>query len=78
MWITKEDLVRLRSDMLEHLHDTPANSTKLSSSDPIRIGGVQPPSPPRHDTMVPEELTPTRVQPPRQAKMKNIDFRYTA
>ena len=32
-----------------------ANSTKSSSFDPGRIGGVRLPSPPRHDIMVPEE-----------------------
>ena len=40
-------------------------------------GGVRPPSPPRHDTTAPEEPTPTRVQPPRQAKTKDADFHYT-
>ena len=64
-WIMEDDLARLRPDLLEPLLDTPANSTESSSSDPGRIGGVRPPSPPRHDTMAPEEPTPTRVQPPR-------------
>ena len=41
------------------------------------VGGVRPPSPPRHDTTAPEEPTPTRVQPPRQAKTKDADFHYT-
>ena len=41
------------------------------------FGGVRPPSPPRHDTTAPEEPTPTRVQPPRQAKTKDADFHYT-
>ena len=40
-------------------------------------GGVRPPSPPRHDTMAPEAPTPARVQPPQQAKMKNVEFHYT-
>ena len=40
-------------------------------------GGVRPPSPPRHDTTAPEESTPARVQPPRQAKMKDAEFHYT-
>ena len=40
MWITKEDLARLRLDLLEALPNTLANSTESSSSDPERIGGV--------------------------------------
>ena len=40
-------------------------------------GGVRPPSPPRHDTTAPVEPTPTRVQPPRQAKTKDPEFDYT-
>ena len=28
------------------------------------VGGVRPPSPPRHDTTAPEEPTPAHVQPP--------------
>ena len=40
-------------------------------------GGVRPPSPPRHDTTAPVEPTPTRVQPPRQAKTKDPEFHYT-
>ena len=40
-------------------------------------GGVRPSSPPRHDTTAPEEPTPARVQPPRQAKMKDAEFHYT-
>ena len=40
-------------------------------------GGVRPPSPPRHDTTAPEEPTPARVQPPRQAKTKDAEFHYT-
>ena len=44
----------------------------------VRSGDVQPLSPPRHDTIAPEEPTPVRVQPPRRAKMKDVDFRYTA
>ena len=43
----------------------------------IIYGGVRPPLPPRHDTMAPEEPTPARVQPPRQAKTKDADFHYT-
>ena len=76
-WITEGDLARLRPDLLEPLPDTPANSTESSSSDPGRIGGVRPPSPPRHDTTAPVEPTPTRVQPPRQAKTKDPEFHYT-
>ena len=76
-WITEDDLARLRLDLLEPLPDTPANSTESSSSDPGRIGGVRPPLPPRHDITVPEEPTPPRVQPPRQAKTKDADFHYT-
>ena len=64
-WIKEDDLARLRPDMLEPRPDTPANSTESSSSDPGRIGGVRPPSPPRHGTMAQEEPTPARVQPPR-------------
>ena len=41
------------------------------------VGGVRPPSPPRHDTTAPEEPTPARVQPPRQAKTKDAEFHYT-
>ena len=40
-------------------------------------GGVRLPSPPRHDTTAPEEPTPARVQPPRQAKTKDVKFHYT-
>ena len=40
MWITKEDFVRLRLDLLEPLPNTLANSTESSSSDPERIGGI--------------------------------------
>ena len=40
---------------LEPLPSSLANSTESSSSDPGRIGGVRPPSPPRHDTTAPEE-----------------------
>ena len=76
VWITEDDLPRLRPDLLEALPDTPANSMKSSSSEPGRIGGVQPPSPPRHDTTAPEEPTPARVQPPRQANTKDVDFHY--
>ena len=76
-WITEGNLARLRPDLLEPLPDTPANSTESSSSDPGRIGGVRPPSPPRHDTTAPVEPTPTRVQPPRQAKTKDPEFHYT-
>ena len=77
-WITKDDLAHLRPYLLEPLRDTPANSTESSSSDPGRIGGVRPPSPPRHDTTAPEEPATAGVQPPRQAKTKDADFRYTA
>ena len=77
-WITEDDLACLRPDLLEPLPDTPANSKESSSSDPQRNGGVRPPSPPRHDTTALEEPTPARVQPPRRAKMKDADFRYTA
>jgi Integrase zinc binding domain/Integrase core domain len=77
-WISEEDLARLRPDLLEPLPGTPANSTESSSSDPGRIGGVRPPSPPRHDDTAQEEPTPTRVQPPRRAKTKDPDFRYSA
>ena len=42
-----------------------------------KTGGVRPPSPPRHDTTAPEEPTPARVQPPRQAKTKDAEFHYT-
>ena len=42
-----------------------------------QLGGVRPPSPPRHDTTAPVEPTPTRLQPPRQAKTKNPEFHYT-
>ena len=76
-WITEDDLACLRPDLLEPLPDTPANSTESSSSDPGRIGGVRPSSPPGHDTTVLEEPTPARVQPPRQTKMKDADFLYT-
>ena len=77
VWITEGDLARIRPDLLKPLPDTPANSTESSSSDPGRIGGVRPPSPPRHDTTAPVEPTPTRVQPPRQAKTKDPEFHYT-
>ena len=76
-WITEDDLARLRPDLLEPLPDTPTNSMESSSFDPERIGGVRPPSPPRHDTTAPEEPTPARVQPPRQAKTKDAEFHYT-
>ena len=74
VWVTEEDLACLRSDLLEPLSVTPANLTESSSSDPGRIGGVRPPSPPRHDIMAHEELTPMCVQPPRQAKTKDTYF----
>ena len=78
MWITEEDLARLRLDLLDPLPGTPTNLTESSSSDPGRIGGVRPPSPPWHDTMAHEDLIPTCIQPPRQAKTKDSYFRYTA
>ena len=40
-------------------------------------GGIRPLTPPRHDTTAPEEPTPARIQPPRQAKMKDAEFHYT-
>ena len=46
-------------------------------SGPSDSGAVRPPSPPRHDTTAPEETTPARVQPPRQAKTKDAEFHYT-
>ena len=49
----------------------------LSLSSISLHGGVRPPSPPRHDTTAPEEPTPARVQPPRQAKTKDAEFHYT-
>ena len=61
VWITEDNLACLRPDLLEPLPDSPANSTESSSSDPGTIGGIRPPSPPRHDTTAPEEPTPTRV-----------------
>ena len=75
--ITEDDLACLRPDLLKPLPDTPANSTESSSSDPRRIGGVRPQSPPRRDTTAPEEPTPTRVRPPQQAKTKDAEFHYT-
>ena len=77
-WIMEEDLACLRPNLIEPLPGTPANSTELNSSDLGRIGGVQPPSPPRHDTTAPEEPTPTCVQPPLQEKTKDVEFHYTA
>ena len=61
VWITEDNLACLRPDLLEPLPDSPANSTESSSSDPWTIGGIRPPSPPRHDTTAPEEPTPTCV-----------------
>ena len=43
-----------------------------------KIGGLRLPLPPKQITTVLEEPTPTRVQPPRRAKTKDDDFRYTA
>ena len=77
VWITEEHLARLRPDLIEPLLGTPANSTESSSSDPHMISGVWPPSPQRHNTTVPEEPTPTRVQPPRSATTKDAEFCYT-
>ena len=76
-WITEDDFARLQLDLLDPLPDTLANPTESSYSDPRRIGGVRPPSPPRHDTTAPEEPTPTCIQPPQRAKTKDADFRYT-
>ena len=50
---------------------------KTKKSKEKKCGGVRPPSPPRHDTMAPEQPTPSRVQPPRRAKTKDVDFHYT-
>ena len=61
VWIIEEKLARLRSDLLEPLPGTPTNLTEASSSNPGRIGSIQPPPPPRHDTTAPEEPISTRV-----------------